>query len=164
VKREVRKPLVVMTPKSLLRHKGCISSLADFTSKGFQEFLADTTAPAKTERLVICTGKVYYELLEARTARKDTTTALVRAEQLYPVNTKLLRTLWEQHGKPSKVVWCQEEPRNMGAWTFMAPVIEETLGVRPVYAGRDAAASPAVGSLAIHKIEQADLLEQAFKV
>ena len=163
VKREVRKPLVVMTPKSLLRHKGCISSLAEFTSKGFQEFLGDPSAPAKTERLVICTGKVYYELLEARTARKDTTTALVRAEQLYPVNTKLLRSLWEQHGKPAKVVWCQEEPRNMGAWSFMAPVIEETLGIRAVYAGRDAAASPAVGSLAIHKIEQADLLEQAFK-
>ncbi|MFZ9202238.1 MAG: 2-oxoglutarate dehydrogenase E1 component [Opitutales bacterium] len=163
VKREVRKPAVVMTPKSLLRNKACVSALADFTTGGFREFLADPAAPAKTERLVLCTGKVYYDLAEARAARKDTATALVRAEQLYPINRDLLRSLWEKLGKPSKVVWCQEEPRNMGAWSFISPVIEEVLGVRPVYAGRDAAASPAVGSLAIHKIEQADLLEQAFR-
>jgi len=163
VKRELRKPLVVMTPKSLLRNKACVSALTEFTAGGFREFLADPAAPAKAVRLVICTGKVYYDLADARAARKDTETALVRAEQLYPLNRDLLRSIWEKLGKPAKVVWCQEEPRNMGAWSFIAPLIEETLGVRPAYAGRDAAASPAVGSLAIHKIEQADLIEQAFR-
>ncbi len=162
VKREPRKPLVVMTPKSLLRLKACVSSKAEFTSAGFREFLPDPTPPAKATRLVLCSGKVFYDLDAARAARKDAATAIVRAEQFYPVNAAQLRETWEALGKPAKVVWCQEEPRNMGAWTFMAPVIEEVLGVRPAYAGRDAAASPAVGSVAIHKIEQADLIEQAF--
>jgi 2-oxoglutarate dehydrogenase E1 component len=151
-----------MTPKSLLRLKACVSAKSELTSGGFREFLADPAPPAKATRLVLCSGKVYYDLDAARAARKDTATALVRAEQFYPVNAEQLRGIWESLGKPAKVVWCQEEPRNMGAWTFMAPVIEEVLGIRPAYAGRDAAASPAVGSVAIHKIEQADLIEQAF--
>jgi 2-oxoglutarate dehydrogenase E1 component len=164
LKSEVRKPLVVMTPKSLLRHKACVSTAAAFTSGGFQEFLADPSPPTKPTRLVLCTGKVYYDLDAARTERKDVATALVRAEQLYPFNAAQLRGLWEKLGKPSKVVWCQEEPRNMGAWSSVSEAIEAALGIRPVYAGRDAAASPAVGSLNVHRIEQADVIDQAFRV
>ncbi len=164
LKREPRKPLVVMTPKSLLRLKACVSSKQEFTHGSFQEFLSDPTPPAKTTRMILCSGKVYYDLEGARLANKDTSSALVRAEQFYPVHAAQLRKIWEQLGKPSKVIWCQEEPRNMGAWSFMAPIVEETLGVRPLYAGRDAAASPAVGSINVHKIEQADLLAQAFSL
>ena len=164
LKSEVRKPLVVMTPKSLLRHKACVSTAAAFTSGGFQEFLADPAPPTKPTRLVLCTGKVYYDLDAARTERRDVATALVRAEQLYPFNAAQLRGLWEKLGKPSKVVWCQEEPRNMGAWSSVSEAIEAALGIRPVYAGRDAAASPAVGSLNVHRIEQADVIDQAFRV
>ena len=163
VKAEIRKPLVVMTPKSLLRLKACVSPAEAFTSGSFREFLPDPGSPAKPTRLVLCSGKVFYDLDAARAERKDTATALVRAEQLYPVNAPALRALWESLGKPSKVVWCQEEPRNMGAWSFIAEAIESALGVRPAYAGRDAAASPAVGSLNVHRIEQADLIDQAFR-
>jgi 2-oxoglutarate dehydrogenase E1 component len=153
-----------MTPKSLLRHKACVSTKQEFTHGAFQEFLTDPTPPAKTSRMILCSGKIYYDLEGARLTNKDTSSALVRAEQFYPVHAAQLRKIWEQLGKPSKIVWCQEEPRNMGAWSFMSPIIEEVLGIRPLYAGRDAAASPAVGSINVHKIEQADLMAQAFSL
>ena len=162
VKSELRKPLVVMTPKSLLRLKACVSKLTDLTEGRFRAVLADPTPPAKTERLLLCSGKIFYELDSERTARKDTATAIVRVEQFYPFDQSALAQLHAGLGAPAKVVWVQEEPKNMGGWSFVAPLIEETLGRRPLYAGRDAAASPAVGSLAVHKIEQADVLKQAF--
>jgi len=162
VKSDLRKPLIVMTPKSLLRHKSCVSTLAEFTGGRFQAILADATPAAKTERLLLCSGKVFYELDAERAARKDTATTIVRVEQLYPFDAATLAKLHAELGSPKKVVWVQDEPKNMGGWSFVAPLIEETLGLRPVYAGRDAAASPAVGSLAVHKIEQADVIRQAF--
>jgi len=162
VKAEHRKPLVVMTPKSLLRHKACVSVLADFTRGSFQAILPDPSPAAKTERLILCSGKVFYELDAERTARKDTATTIVRIEQFYPFDAAALKKLHEQHGSPAKVVWVQDEPQNMAGWTFMAPLIESTLGLRPVYAGRDSAASPAVGALSVHKVEQADVIRQAF--
>ena len=162
VKSDLRKPLIVMTPKSLLRHKSCVSTLAEFTGGRFQAILPDATPAAKTERLLLCSGKVFYELDAERAARKDTATTIVRVEQLYPFDAATLAKLHAELGSPKKVVWVQDEPKNMGGWSFVAPLIEETLGLRPVYAGRDAAASPAVGSLAVHKIEQADVIRQAF--
>lgn len=164
VKSEHRKPLVVMTPKSLLRHKGCVSPVADFTRGHFRAILEDTTPAEKTERLLLCSGKVYYELEAERLNRKDTATTIVRVEQFYPFDTATLRQLHASYGSPAKVVWVQDEPRNMGGWSFVAEFIEQALALRPVYAGRDAAASPAVGSLGVHKIEQADLIRQAFSV
>jgi 2-oxoglutarate dehydrogenase E1 component len=162
VKSDLRKPLVVMTPKSLLRHKACVSTLADLTSGRFQAILPDATPAAKTERLLLCSGKVFYELDAERAARKDTATTIVRVEQFYPFDSATLAKLHADLGSPKKVVWVQDEPKNMGGWSFVAPLIEDTLGLRPAYAGRDAAASPAVGSLSVHKIEQADVIRQAF--
>jgi len=162
VKTEHPKPLVVMTPKSLLRHKACVSQLQEFTQGRFHSFLADPKPAAKTERLILCSGKVYYDLEAERAQRQDTTTTLVRVEQFYPFDADSLRQLHAQLGKPSKVVWVQDEPMNMGGWSFISPLIEQAIGVRAVYAGRDAGASPAVGSNSVHKIEQADLIRQAF--
>jgi 2-oxoglutarate dehydrogenase E1 component len=162
VKAEHRKPLVVMTPKSLLRHKACVSALKDFTQGTFEGILADPTPVAKTERLVLCSGKVFYELDAERTTRKDTSTTIVRVEQFYPFDAAALKKLHTQYGSPAKVVWVQDEPKNMAGWSFIAPLVESTLGIRPVFAGRDSAASPAVGALSVHKIEQADVIRQAF--
>ena len=97
-----------------------------------------------------------------RAARKDTATSIVRLEQFYPFDGEALAKVHASLGSPKKVVWVQDEPKNMGGWSFVADLIESTLGIRPAYAGRDAAASPAVGSLAVHKIEQADMVKQAF--
>ena len=162
VKSDLRKPLIVMTPKSLLRHKSCVSTLAELTGGRFQAILPDATPAAKTERLLLCSGKVFYELDAERAARKDTATSIVRVEQFYPFDAGTLAKLHADLGSPKKVIWVQDEPKNMGGWSFVAPLIEESLGLRPHYAGRDAAASPAVGSLAVHKIEQADVIRQAF--
>jgi 2-oxoglutarate dehydrogenase E1 component len=162
VKSELRKPLVVMTPKSLLRHKACVSKLTDLTDGRFRAVLPDPAPAAKTERLLLCSGKIFYELDAERAARKDTATTIVRLEQFYPFDQAALAKLHADLGAPKKVVWVQDEPKNMGAWSFVAPLVEEALGLRPLYAGRDAAASPAVGSLSVHKIEQADVIRQAF--
>ena len=94
--------------------------------------------------------------------RKDAATSIVRIEQFYPFDGEGLAKAYAALGSPKKVVWVQDEPRNMGGWSFVSELIESTLGVRPTYAGRDAAASPAVGSLSVHKIEQADVIRQAF--
>jgi len=162
VKSELRKPLVVMTPKSLLRHKSCVSTLSDLTQGRFQAILGDATPAARTERLLLCSGKIYYELEAERAARKDTATTILRIEQFYPFDQASLAKLHAAAGSPGKVVWVQDEPKNMGGWPFVSEQIEAAIGIRPVYAGRDAAASPAVGSLAVHRIEQADVIRQAF--
>ena len=162
VKSDLRKPLVVMTPKSLLRHKACVSTLAELSGGRFHAILPDAAPAAKTERLLLCSGKVFYELDAERAARKDASTSIIRVEQFYPFDAAALAKLHAELGSPKKVVWVQDEPKNMGGWSFVAPLIEETLSLRPLYAGRDAAASPAVGSLSVHKIEQADVIRQAF--
>ena len=162
VKSDYRKPLVVMTPKSLLRHKSCVSKLAELTEGRFHAILADSTPAPKTERLLLCSGKVFYELDAERIARKDTATTILRVEQFYPFDAETLKKLHADLGSPAKIVWVQDEPRNMGGWSFVSDLIQDAVGIRPAYAGRDAAASPAVGSLAVHKIEQADLIRQAF--
>jgi 2-oxoglutarate dehydrogenase E1 component len=112
--------------------------------------------------LVLCSGKVFYELDAERTTRKDTATTIVRVEQFYPFDATALKKLHAQYGSPAKVVWVQDEPQNMAGWSFIAPLVESTLGIRPVYAGRDSAASPAVGALSVHKVEQTDVIRQAF--
>ena len=94
--------------------------------------------------------------------RKDTTTSIVRVEQFYPFDSEALKKLHNSLGSPAKVIWVQDEPKNMGGWSFVSELIEQSLSTRPFYAGRDSAASPAVGALGVHKIEQADLFRQAF--
>jgi 2-oxoglutarate dehydrogenase E1 component len=163
VRRDFRKPLIVMSPKSLLRHPAAVSSISDFTSGGFQEILEEPGAPQGPARVVLCSGKVYYDLCEYREKNALTDTAIVRIEQLYPLHTERLGEI-ARASAGARIVWCQEESQNMGAWSWIAPQLEKVFGKTPIYAGRDASSSPAVGSLALHRMELAGLLKDAFKL
>ena len=166
VKREVKKPLVVMSPKSLLRHPAAVSRIEDFTTGSFQEIIDDPQfdgATAKVSRLILCSGKAYYDLADYRAKQKLEDVAIVRLEQLYPLHKQRLAEIAKKY-KGARIVWAQEESENNGAWSFIAPHLAETFGVQPLYSGRDASASPAVGSLALHKLELAAFLKQAFTI
>ncbi len=173
VRRSFRKPLIVMTPKSLLRHKECVSTLADFgPGSSFKRILAETDQladPAKVRRVVLCSGKVYFDLVAERRKRKIDDIAILRIEQLYPFPFSRLGVRLAQYPN-AEVVWCQEEPENMGAWHFADRRIERALASadvkakRPVYIGRPEAASPATGSARKHLKEQADLVDRALTV
>lgn len=163
MKREFKKPLIIMAPKSLLRHKDCVSKVEHFTDNEFWSILDDETVNKKTaKRVIFCSGKVYYDLTAHRQAIKTKDTAIVRIEQFYPLNVDLLQRIMANYPKAKDVVWCQEEPKNMGGWSFISPRMMETIERLPRYAGRDSAASPAVGCLARHKREQAQLVTDAF--
>lgn len=165
MKREFKKPLIIMSPKSLLRHKDCISRVENFTDNEFWSILDDETVNRKTaKRIVFCSGKVYYDLCAYREESKIKNTAIIRIEQFYPLNTDLLERIVANYPKAENIVWCQEEPKNMGGWSFIAPRLMETIGKLPLYAGRKESASPAVGSLAVHKYEQKKLIEAAFSL
>lgn len=159
--KEYAKPLIIMAPKSLLRHKSCVSELKELTRGGFQEFLPDPVPSAKTETLVLCSGKVYYDLLEAREAVRSPKSTIVRVEQFYPFNKEKFNEVVKPFADAKRIVWCQEEPENMGAWTFLAPFLEDCFDRKPEYVGRSATASPATGSLTLHKQEQAEIVEKA---
>jgi 2-oxoglutarate dehydrogenase E1 component len=168
--RSFRKPLVVMSPKSLLRHKMAVSKAADFQGEShFMRILSDPWAPADKDvkRLVLCTGKVAFDLMGARNAAGDTGTAIVRLEQLYPFPGEPLIARLKRMTNLDEVVWAQEEPKNGGYWFFTEPYIEECLAAaktkpqRARYAGRTAAASPATGLMKRHQTEQAALVADA---
>ena len=163
VLRPWRKPLVIMTPKSLLRHKEAQSPLSDFTYGGFQRVIADDLDPAGVKRVLLCSGKVYYDLLDARRKLARSDIAIVRLEQLYPLGGDLSRVL-AAYPDGTPLVWVQEEPRNMGAWYFMHARLASFIGSRlPVsLASRAESASPATGSKASHYLEQKMLTEAAF--
>ena len=170
--RGLRKPLIVMSPKSLLRHPQVISTVDDLTKGVFHPVLDDHTVanPAAIRKILLCSGKVYYEVLAAREARKATDetaahTAIVRIEQLYPFPEVEIRAVIERYKSASGVVWVQEEPRNMGAWIFMRTRLQRIMAneARALgYAGRPESASTAPGSAKVHTREQAELLDQAF--
>src|SRR5256885_10817456 len=164
MKRNFVKPLIIMTPKSLLRADFASSSAEEFINGRFEEILGSPkVGPAeKTKRIVLCSGKVYYDLLNYRAAQKITDAAIIRVEQLYPLAESKLRSLTKPFPKTARIVWCQEESQNMGGWTFMEPRLRALFKREINYAGRDASASPAVGSLARHKREQAQLIKDAF--
>jgi len=174
VKRNFRKPLVIMTPKSLLRHKLAVSKLSEMTGESrFRTVIGeiDALAPgAEVKRVVLCSGKVYYDLLAERRDRGIKDVAILRLEQLYPFPEKTLAFALKPYTKAQAVVWCQEEPENMGAWSFADRRIERVLTAlkhkakRPDYAGRVAAASPATGLAKIHAAEQAALVRRALGV
>ncbi len=171
VNRNFRKPLVIFTPKSLLRHKLAVSSLAEMsTGSTFHRVLYDNeklVPDAAVKRVVLCSGKVYYDLYEERAKRGLKDVFLLRLEQLYPFPDTALATELEPVKHAGEFVWCQEEPRNMGAWSFVEPLLEDVLAKltgrvqRAVYAGRAASASPATGLHAKHQTEQAALIEAA---
>ncbi len=173
VRRNFRKPLIVMTPKSLLRHRLCVSRLADMgPGTTFHRVMYDNEVlcdDKDVKRVVMCSGKVYYDLFEERAKRGETDVFFLRFEQLYPFPYKALETELARFPH-AEIVWCQEEPQNMGSWTFVAPRIEEvlqTIGAkhqRPIYAGRTAAAAPATGLLKRHLAEQAKLVDEALTV
>ena len=160
-KQEYAKPLVVMSPKSLLRHKLCVSEVKELTNGQFEEFLPDPTPAKNTQNLILCSGKVYSMTAEAREGQRNSKSTIIRVEQFYPFNMEKFKEVIEPYAKVKRVVWCQEEPLNMGAWSFLCPILEEALGRRPHYAGRTPTASPATGSLTLHKIEQAELVADA---
>ena len=174
--RDFRKPLVMFTPKSLLRHKLCVSDVEAFVNKTtFHRILWDDDretidAPDKIKRIVFCTGKVYYDLLEERRKRGTKDVYLMRLEQLYPFPEKALKTDMAAFNKNAEIVWCQEESENMGYWQFVDRRLEEVLSglsfenPRPRYIGRNPSASPATGLHSRHQAEQAKLVDQALTV
>ncbi|PWU11983.1 MAG: 2-oxoglutarate dehydrogenase E1 component [Verrucomicrobia bacterium] len=167
IHRGYRKPLVIMTPKSLLRAEEAVSKAEDFTHSRFFEILDSQghTDPDKVERVIFCSGKVYYDLFRYRAAHQlADSVALIRIEQLYPLYEEELGRIFSQYRGVSRVVWCQEESQNMGAWSFIFPRLQKLLKREILYAGRLASASPATGSATVHKRQQADLVEAAFGV
>jgi len=164
MKRNFIKPLIIMTPKSLLRADFASSRAEEFTSGRFEEILGSpNVGPAnKVERVILCSGKVYYDLLNYRAEEKIDNAAIIRVEQLYPLAEKKLQEMIKPYPKSAKLVWCQEESQNMGAWSFIEPRLRDNFGREITYAGHAASASPAVGALMLHKRRQAALVADAF--
>jgi 2-oxoglutarate dehydrogenase E1 component len=166
--RMFRKPLVILTPKSLLRHKDAASPLAEFTKGEFRTVIGPQQHPEmdpqKVKRVVACSGKVVYDLIKKRDEKKAFDTAIVRVEQLYPFPHKAFAAELKKFPNATEIVWCQDEPQNQGAWFFVQHYIHENMsdGQKLGYAGRPASASPAVGYAHLHQEQQKALLEQAF--
>jgi 2-oxoglutarate dehydrogenase E1 component len=161
-KRPFRRPLVVMSPKSLLRHPAAVSPVTELASGAFHELLDDPSPPAEIRRVVLCTGKVFYDLLARRSQLAASATALVRVEQLYPFPGRQLEELLGRYPNSAELVWAQEEPQNRGAFRFMQATLATELPHRPlVYVGRRASASPATGSARQHQREQQQLVTEA---
>ncbi len=161
-----RKPLVVMTPKSLLRHPQAVSSLSDFEQGNFQHVIPDSQkCGEKTKRVLLCTGKIFYEIQNEREKQKRDDVAVIRLEQLYPLNEEALKAALANVSEGTPVFWVQEEPKNMGAWTFLRVNLGEKLFGKFPFAGifRVASANPATGSANRHKAEQQQILTEAFK-
>jgi len=158
-----RKPLVVFTPKSLLRHKLCVSAVTDFTGGTFQPVIPDPGVDRNAvRRVLLCTGKIYYDLLQARPEGSAHDTAIVRMEQLYPLPVEEIRQALASYPNASDFAWIQEEPANQGAWSFIAlNLLEHLEGVGLRRISRPAAAAPATGSTKVHDVEQAALIEAA---
>ena len=164
--RPLRKPLVIMTPKSLLRNKDATSPLAEFTKGGFQTVIGDRgdVKADKVKRVIACSGKVYYDLAKRREEKGIDDVAVLRVEQLYPFPHKAFAAELKKYPGATEVVWCQDEPQNQGAWFFVQHYIHENMasGQRLGYAGRAASASPAVGYAHLHQDQQKALIDAAF--
>ena len=178
--RAFRKPLIIMTPKALLRHKRCISDISEFTSKStFHRVLEDDSytkssnlisldKDKKIKKVVMCSGKIYYDLIEAREISKNKSVVIVRLEQLYPFPAKTLASILKRY-KNANFLWCQEEPKNMGAWNTVRNYIDRTLemsnfkDIHVKYVGRQASSSTATGNLNKHLAQQKEILEKILK-
>jgi len=155
------KPLVLFTPKSLLRNPRCSSPIADFSEGGFEEILPDPLRSEGARRVLLCSGKIYYDLAAHREKLGETETAILRVEQFYPFHQGTLSRLLSAH-RAEEVIWCQEEPENMGGWFYIERRLRALLGREIRYVGREAAASTAAGSLGVHRLEQERICRQAF--
>ncbi|MFG6487140.1 2-oxoglutarate dehydrogenase E1 component [Roseateles sp. BYS78W] len=165
--RMFRKPLVIMTPKSLLRAKDATSPLSDFTKGEFKTVIGEqdaTIVADKVKRVIVCSGKVYYDLVKTRAEKKHSDVAIVRVEQLYPFPHKAFAAELKKYPNATDIVWCQDEPQNQGAWFFVQHYVHENMveGQKLGYAGRPASASPACGYAHLHQEQQKALLDQAF--
>ena len=181
ITRDFRKPLVIMTPKSLLRHKHCVSNLEDFSKKNsFHRILWDHALDAKygfiklkspkdINKVIICSGKVYFDLLQEREKNKRDDILLLRVEQLYPFPARSLAKELKPYIKSAKFYWCQEEPKNMGAWFFVRDYIDWTLEYikaknnKIFYIGREFASTPATGYAKRHLAQQKEIIDKVFK-
>jgi 2-oxoglutarate dehydrogenase E1 component len=164
--RPLRKPLVIMTPKSLLRNKDATSPLSEFTRGGFQTVIPENKElrADKVRRVIVCSGKVYYDLAKKREEKGSDDVAILRVEQLYPFPHKAFAAELKKYPNVSDIVWCQDEPQNQGAWFFVQHYIHENMleGQKLGYAGRAASASPAVGYSHLHQEQQKALVDGAF--
>jgi 2-oxoglutarate dehydrogenase E1 component len=161
-RRPFRRPLVIMAPKSLLRHPAVVSPVEELVTGRFHEAFDDTSPPEKAERVVLCSGKLYWELAARREALGQNTAALVRVEQLYPFPERLLGNIIWRYPEGAQLWWAQEEPQNRGAYRFMRERLGDLISGRPLrYAGRAASASPATGSMRVHQREQRALIDEA---
>jgi multifunctional 2-oxoglutarate metabolism enzyme len=162
------RPLIVMTPKSLLRLPAAASTLDQLTNGGFSPLIDDAEIrdSSAVERVLLCSGKVFYDLMEARRKVEETRVSMVRLEQFYPFPMQRLREVIAGYPNAKQLVWAQEEPKNMGGWTFVEPLLERLLPSceRPIYIGRPASPSPATGSYAVHQAEQAALVQAALTI
>ena len=156
-----RKPLILFTPKSMLRHPLCVSTLEDLTSGEFREVIAESAPNGDVQQVLICTGRIYIEILERIMKDQLKGTALVRIEQLYPVSVDLLRRELQRYPSGTRFSWVQEEPHNMGAWPTLSQTLTEVLGTRPRYVGRPDAAAPASGSHRLNRVEQERIIDEA---
>ena len=179
--REFRKPLIVMTPKSLLRNKRCMSDISEFSKNSTFHRVLEYDAYKKLNNLVtlnkdnkirkvvICSGKIYYDLIDAREKSKNKDVVIVRLEQLYPFPAKTLASILKRY-KNADFIWCQEEPKNMGAWNTVRNYIDRTLeiinfkDINVKYVGRQASSSTATGNANKHLAQQKEILEKVFKV
>jgi len=166
--RNFRKPLIVLTPKSLLRHKMSVSALTELSSGRFEPIIPEIEAidVNKTRRLVFCSGKVYFDLLEAREVNGIDDIAIIRIEQLYPFPISEYAEITAQYSHAEEIVWCQEEPLNQGAWYQIKHRLQEPLGDKQqlYYAGRPGAAAPASGIFKVHLQQQQALVEAALDI
>jgi len=166
IKRDFRKPLICFTPKKLLRYPSCVSSIKEFTEEGFREVIDDVTADAKSiKKVVFCTGKIFYDLIETKTKESFNDIAIVRIEQLYPFPAKQISAILTKYKATTEFVWVQEEPENMGAWAYMFMAFRNAKlpdGKELKYVGRKAAASPATGYSKLHVEQEKSILSQVF--
>ncbi|HEX5874348.1 MAG TPA: 2-oxoglutarate dehydrogenase E1 component, partial [Pyrinomonadaceae bacterium] len=171
LRRQVRtgmeRPLVIMTPKSLLRLPAASSTIEELTTGGFRPLIddAEITDAGAVKKVVFCSGKVYYDLADVRKKTENRSVAIVRIEQFYPFPLSSIRETLAKYSNAEQLVWAQEEPQNMGGWTFVQERLENMMPAcqRPKYVGRSASASPATGSYSIHQKEQAELVAEALK-
>ena len=163
LKRPFRKPLIVFTPKSLLRHPRCVSTFDDLAKGTFNELIDDASAsPSKVKKVVLCSGKIYYELLEEQEKNQLDSIAIVRLEQLYPLPIDAIKKLKEKYNKATKWEWVQEEPENMGAWAYLLRTLSRHLTITAIC--REESASPATGSYKAHEREQGAIIKAALSI
>jgi 2-oxoglutarate dehydrogenase E1 component len=165
--RPLRKPLIIMTPKSLLRHPLSVSRLEELSGNAFQTVIdeIDDVRPSEVKRIVFCSGKVYFDLLKSRRESKTETVAIVRIEQLYPFPSEEYEAILRKYPNAREIVWCQEEPQNQGSWYQIRHRLQSKLDAdhELLYAGRAGAAAPATGIAALHEQQQKNLVAAALQ-